>query len=113
MTADPTSVVLASLGAPAGMELGVPEGLDPGRVSIVHGALVDVIFADESGVEHEQTFPAGSIDPHPVAGDWVGVSQGTIAWVRPRTSQLPSSASSKRKTRTRATCNAHSASNEL
>ena len=97
MTADPTRAVLASLGAPVGMDLGVPDGLDPGRVSIVHGALVDVIFADAEGVEHEQTFPAGSIDPHPVAGDWVGVSQGTIAWVRPRTSQLRRPETSKRR----------------
>ena len=79
MTADPTRAVLASLGAPVGMDLGVPDGLDPGRVSIVHGALVDVIFADAEGVEHEQTVPAGSIDPHPVAGDWVGVGLGRPA----------------------------------
>lgn len=97
MTADLTSTILASLGAPAGMDLDVPEGLDPGRVSIVHGALVDVIFADASGIEHEETFPTGTIEPHPVAGDWVGVTQGTIAWVRPRSSQLRRPETSKRR----------------
>ena len=97
MPADPTTTVLASLGAPDGVALGVPDGLLPGRVSIVHGALVDVIYADPDGIERLETFPAATTTPHPVAGDWVGVSQGTIAWVRPRTSQLRRPETSKRR----------------
>ena len=97
MTADATAAILASLGAPADLDLGIPDDLDPGRVSIVHGALVDVIFADAAGVERLETFPAGNTSPHPVAGDWVGVGPGGIAWVCPRTSQLRRPETSKRR----------------
>ena len=97
MSADATSSILASLGAPAGVDLGIPSELNPGRVSIVHGALVDVIYADAQGNECTETFPAGNTSPHPVAGDWVGVSAGTISWVRPRTSQLRRPETSKRR----------------
>jgi len=85
---DTALTVLRTLGARAADSFDVPEGARLGRVSIVHGALAEVIWADADGAEQTAMFPVAGVDPHPVAGDWVGVTGSSIVWVSPRRSEL-------------------------
>ena len=94
---DETNSVLRTLGARLGECFDLPAGLQLGRVSIVHGSLADVIWATEDGHEQSATFPCGRLRPHPVAGDWAGVAEGTIRWIAPRRSELRRPASTKRR----------------
>jgi ribosome biogenesis GTPase len=94
---DPSLPVLRSLGAKPDETFDLPEGAALGRLSIVHGALGEVIWADESGEEHSAMFPCSKLSPQPVAGDWVGVSGGAIVWLGPRRSELRRPASTKRR----------------
>jgi ribosome biogenesis GTPase len=75
----------------------MPEGAMLGRISIVHGALAEAIWADGAGVEQTAMFPCAKVSPHPVAGDWVGIEDGSIVWVSPRRSELRRPAFSKRR----------------
>jgi ribosome biogenesis GTPase len=94
---DATLPVLRTLGLKPTDRLDVPDGADVGRVSIVHGALAEVIWADAGGTEQTAMFPVSGVSLHPVAGDWVGVRDGAIVWSSPRTSELRRPASSKRR----------------
>ncbi len=65
------------------------EGLSLGRVSIVHGATGDVIWFSPDGLERTTMCRlASSLDPRPVAGDWVGLRDETIVSVLARRSAL-------------------------
>jgi ribosome biogenesis GTPase len=94
---NPVQPVLRTLGARPTDRLAVPDGADPGRISIVHGALAEVIRAAADGSEETAMVPATGLRPHPVAGDWVGIQGGAIVWISPRRSELRRPASSKQR----------------
>jgi ribosome biogenesis GTPase len=81
--------VLRTLGLTKQDGLMIGEGLNLGRVSIVHGATGEVIWCDNSGQEFISTCHLSpSLDIRPVAGDWVGLRDGQIVVVHPRRSAL-------------------------
>ncbi len=85
----PAVDVLRTLGLTSDDILEVDEGLNVGRVSIVHGATGEVIWCDAAGQEFISTCHLSpSLDVRPVAGDWVGLRDDQIVTVLPRRSAL-------------------------
>ena len=78
-----------TLGRTTADEFDLDEGVQLGRVSIVHGANADVIWFDSRGNEMVSLcHMSPGIEPRPVAGDWVGVRDDHIETVLPRRSAL-------------------------
>ena len=78
-----------ALGRTSADQFDLADGADLGRVSIVHGANADVIWFDAAGEEVVSLCHfSPSIDPRPVAGDWVAVSDDRIEMVLARRSAL-------------------------
>ncbi len=80
---------LRTLGRTASDSLEVAEGMDLGRVSIVHGANADVIWCHKDGREVISTCHfATNLNLRPVAGDWVALHDNHIVKVLARRSAL-------------------------
>lgn len=81
--------VLESFGLSARDSLDGAEGLNVGRVVIVHGESADVMWLDDDGVEVTSRCAfETALNLIPVAGDWVGVRDGRVARVLARRSEL-------------------------
>jgi ribosome biogenesis GTPase len=81
--------ILTTLGKTDLDHVEVAEGLDLGRVSIVHGAHAQVIWCDAGG--HEKTSScqyATNLNLRPVAGDWVALRDRYIVEVLERRNSL-------------------------
>ncbi len=81
--------VYRSLGLTSDVSFDVENGHELGRVTIVHGARVEVIACDGAGNEEELlcTFPS-EINERPVTGDWVIVRGHHVTRVLARRSTL-------------------------
>ncbi|HEY5103587.1 MAG TPA: ribosome small subunit-dependent GTPase A [Acidimicrobiales bacterium] len=81
--------VLQTFGLTAHDVLDDANGMNVGRVVIVHGERAEVIWLSDEGDEvlSQCDFEA-NLNLVPVAGDWVGVREGRIARVLPRRSEL-------------------------
>ena len=78
-----------TLGRTPADEFVLDDGVQLGRVSIVHGANADVIWFDSRGNEMVSLcHMSPGIEPRPVAGDWVGVRDDHIETVLARRSAL-------------------------
>jgi ribosome biogenesis GTPase len=83
------NMVLQTLGLTANDVLDEADGMNVGRVVIVHGERAEVIWLSNEGVETlSQCDFEANLNLVPVAGDWVGVREERIARVLPRRSEL-------------------------
>lgn len=81
--------VLRSLGYTSNDEFVLDPGTDVGRVSIVHGAQCEVIWAHHSGGERTSDCRLSPrLAARPVAGDWVALEDGKIVDIMARRSAL-------------------------
>ncbi len=81
--------VLRTLGKTDLDKLPIDEGMNLGRVSIVHGSHAEVIWCHDDGREELSTCQfATNLNLRPVAGDWVTLRDGYIVAVLRRRSAL-------------------------
>ena len=81
--------VLESFGLTARDSLDGAEGMNVGRVVIVHGESADVMWlGDDGGEVTSRCAFETALNLVPVAGDWVGIRDGRVARVLARRSEL-------------------------
>ncbi len=89
MTMSKCDDVFRSLGHTENERFTVREGLQLGRVSIVHGANAEVISCSGDGVESTSLCTLSlSLNERPVAGDWVEIRENHVDRVLARRSAL-------------------------